>query len=155
MSTIILSLLDRLIDHDPEQAIEPVESDETALARYKISLRRDLESLLNSKRPDLAGLDRHPVLEGTIAGYGLHDISTEDFSSSGARDRVRRMVAAAIRLHETRLSHVQVEIEDRLTSIGVRMRVSAQLNLTRNRETVVYEASVRPGDRTIAVNLSD
>jgi type VI secretion system protein ImpF len=155
MSTIALSLLDRLIDGDPEQAFEPVESDEAVLAQYRTSLRRDLENLLNARCPDLVGLERHPELERTVVGYGLHDISTEDLSTAGARDRIRRMVAQAIRLHETRLSHVQVDIDDRVTSRGIRLRVTAQLNLTRTRETVVYEAAVRPGDRTIAVKLGD
>lgn len=155
MSSIIHSLLDRLIDSNPETAIEPVEDDETALAHYKISLRRDLESLLNAKRPDLGGLDRAPDLESTIIGFGLRDISTEDFSAQGARDRVRRMVAQAIRQHETRLTRIEVEIDDRLTANGVRLRVSAQLTLSRARDDVVYEAVVRPGDRTISVSIGD
>ena len=155
MSTIIHSLLDRLTDHNPEQAIEPIEDDEAALNHYKISLRQDLESLLNAKRPDLTGLDRYPELETTIVGFGLRDISTEDFSAAGARDRVRRMVTQAIRQHETRLTRIEVEIDDRLTSTGVRLRVSAQLTLSRARDDVVYEALVRPGDRTISVSLGD
>lgn len=153
MSTILHSLVDRLIDKEPEAAIEPIEDDETALAHYKISLRRDLEALLNGKRPDLPALDRHTELESTIIAFGLRDISTEDFSAQGARDRVRRMVAQAIRAHETRLTRVEVEIDDRLTSSGVRLRVSAQLTLRRARDEVVYEALVRPGDRTISVEL--
>ena len=155
MSSIIHSLLDRLVDANPEDAIESFEDDEAALERYKIALRRDLESLLNAKRPDLTGLDRNPDLEGTIIGFGLRDISTEDFSTAGARDRVRRMVTQAIRAHESRLSHVEVEIDDRLTSSGVRFRVSAQLNLSRARDAVVYEAFVRPGDRVITVSMGD
>lgn len=152
--SITHSLLDRLIDDEPEQAIEPAESDAQALARYKAGLRRDLEALLNSKRPDLDAFELYPEVEQTVTGFGIADISTEDLATLGARDRVRRMVAQAIRTHETRLTDVDVEIDDGPTSTGIRLRISAQLTLTRGKDAVVYEASVRPGDRAIAVSLS-
>lgn len=148
------SLLDRLIDDEPERAIEPAESDTQALERYKIGLRRDLEALLNAKRPDLLAFETYPEIEQTVAGFGIADISTEDLATTGARDRVRRMVAQAIRTHETRLTEVDVDIDEGPTSTGIRLRISAQLTLTRGRDTVVYEANVRPGDRAIAVSLT-
>ena len=148
------SLLDRLVDQEPEQSIEPPESDEKALARYKVSLRRDLESLLNAKRPDLAAFERYPELDSTIIGYGVHDISTDDFSTQGGRDRARRMIAQVIRNHESRLTEVEVDVDNGPTSTGMRLRITAVLTLTRNRDAVVYEANVLPGDRTITVALS-
>lgn len=148
------SLLDRLIDDEPERAIEPAESDAQALERYKVGLRRDLEALLNAKRPDLPGFQLYPEVGETVIGFGIADISTEDLATSGARDRVRRMVAQAIRIHESRLTDIDVEIDDGPTSTGIRLRISAQLSLTRGKDTVVYEAAVRPGDRAIAVSLT-
>lgn len=153
-ASITHSLLDRLINDEPNPLVELGESDEAALERYKISLRRDLESLLNSKRPLLEGLEIHPELGRSVIGYGIRDISTEDFSVPGARDRTRRMIAQAIREHETRLTDIDVEVDDAPTSRGIRLRISATLTLTRSNDTVVYEASVKPGDRTIAVSLS-
>lgn len=151
--TITHSLLDRLIDNEPDQAVEAAETDAQALQRYKIGLRSDLEALLNAKRPDLEAFDRYPALDQTIIGFGLHDISTEDLSTVGARERVRRMVAQAVMAHESRLSQVEVDIDEGPTSSGIRLRISAQLTLTRNRDVVVYEAKVNPGDRVIQVDL--
>jgi type VI secretion system protein ImpF len=106
------SLLDRLIDDAPDEAAERSDSDEQALERFKLGLRRDLEALLNSKRPLLGAVESGSDLERTILGFGLTDISTEDFSAAGVRDRIRRMVAQCIRDHEPRLSRVEVETED-------------------------------------------
>lgn len=152
--TITHSLLDRLMDDDPDRTSESTQSEDLALEHYKVSLRRDLEHLLNTKRPQLDGLDRYEVLGGTIVGYGIHDLSTEDFSVPAVRERARRTIAQVIRNHETRLSGIEVEVDDAPTSRGINLRISAVLTLTRNREMVVYEASVKPGDRVIAVKLS-
>lgn len=152
--TITHSMLDRLIDDDPDRAVEGAESDEAALAHYKLGLRRDLEGLLNSKRPLLAALREDEALGRTILAFGLPDISTEDFSAAGARDRIRRMVVDCIRDHEPRLSSVEVDVDSAPTSRGIRFRITAVLTLTRTRETVVYDASVRPNDRAIAVELT-
>lgn len=154
MARFTHSLLDRLIDDAPEHAIEPAESEEAALARYKYSLRRDLEALLNAKRPLLAAIDADEALGRTIVGYGIRDMSTDDFSTATTRERARRMVAQCIREHEPRLTDVDVESDTAPTSRGIRFRITATLKLTRNRDTVVYDANVRPTDRAIAVELS-
>lgn len=154
MAGITQSLIDRLLDDEPDRAIELAESDERALARCKLGLRRDLEGLLNSKRPLLAAVDAQEGMDKTVVAFGLKDISTEDFSAAGARDRVRRMVAQCIRDHEPRLSSIEVEVDDGPTSRGIRFRITAVLTVARSSESVVYDASVRPSDRAIAIELS-
>jgi type VI secretion system protein ImpF len=152
--TISHSLIDRLLDDDPDEAVEPSEDEETAIERYKVSLRRDLEQLLNTKRPQLDGLDRYEELGKTVIGYGILDLSTEDLSIPAVRERAKRTITQVIRSHETRLSNIEVDMDDGPTSRGMNLRISAILTLTRNREMVVYEASVKPGDRIIAVKLA-
>jgi type VI secretion system protein ImpF len=151
---ITQSLIDRLIDDDPQGSADAHESEEDAVARYKVALRRDLENLLNTRRPWLPGVARYPGLDRTVIGYGIPDLSTEDMSVPAVRERVRRVIAQVIREHEPRLSEIDIEMDDGPTSRGMRLRISAVLNIMQSEETVVYEASVRPGDRTIEVNLS-
>lgn len=151
---ITQSLIDRLIDDDPQGSADAHESEEDAVARYKVALRRDLESLLNTRRPWLPVVGRYPGLDRTMIGYGIPDLSTEDMSVPAVRERVRRTIAQVIREHEPRLSEIDIEMDDGPTSRGMRLRISAVLNITQSEETVVYEASVRPGDRTIEVALS-
>jgi type VI secretion system protein ImpF len=151
---ITQSLIDRLIDDDPQGSADAHESEEDAVARYKVALRRDLENLLNTRRPWLPGVARYPGLDRTVIGYGIPDLSTEDMSVPAVRERVRRVIAQVIREHEPRLSEIDIEMDDGPTSRGMRLRIAAVLNIMQSEETVVYEASVRPGDRTIEVNLS-
>jgi len=151
---ITQSLIDRLIDDDPQGSADIHESEEEAIARYKVALRRDLESLLNTKRPWLPVVERYPGMERSVVAYGIPDLSTEDMSVPGVRERVRRVIAQVIRAHEPRLSGIDIEMDDGPTSRGMRLRIAAVLNLTQSEEMVVYEASVRPGDRTIEVNLA-
>jgi len=151
---ITQSLVDRLIDDDPQAAADRHESEEDAIARYKVALRRDLESLLNTKRPWLPVTDRYPGMYKTIVGYGVPDLSTEDMSVPAVRERTRRAIVQVIREHEPRLSEIDIEMDDGPTSRGMKLRISAVLNIVQSEEMVVYEASVRPGDRTIEVNLT-
>jgi type VI secretion system protein ImpF len=151
---ITQSLVDRLIDDDPQGSADTHETEDEAVARYKIALRRDLESLLNTKRPWLPLVDRYPGLDRTILGYGIPDLSTEDMSVPAVRERTRRVIAQVIREHEPRLSDIDIEMDEGPTSRGMRLRISAVLNIMQSEETVIYEASVRPGDRTIEVNLA-
>lgn len=151
---ITQSLIDRLIDDDPHGAADVQETEESAIARYKVSLRRDLEALLNTKRPWLPAMDRYPGLDRTMLGYGVPDLSTEDMSVPAVRERTRRAIAQVIREHEPRLSQIDIEMDDGPTSKGMRLRISAVLSVVQSEEMVVYEANVRPGDRTIEVNLT-
>ena len=151
---ITQSLIDRLIDDDPEGSADVHETEEAAVARYKVALRRDLESLLNTKRPWLPVTDRYPGMDRTIVGYGIPDLSTEDMSVAAVRERVRRTIAQVIREHEPRLSGIDIEMDEGPTSKGMRLRISAVLNIMQAEETVVYEAAVHPGDRTIEVALT-
>ncbi len=154
MSDLPLSLFDRLLDDNPDLAHEPYESEERAFQRYKIGLRRDLEGLLNSKRPFSAWLAEHPGVADTIIGFGLPDLSTEDFGTPAVRERIRRMIAACIRTHETRLSRVEVDVDGGPTSTGLRFRITAVLTVAQLEEAVTYDARVRPSDRAIAVELT-
>lgn len=149
-----LSLFDRLLDDNPDLAHEPIESPDRVFARYKIGLRRDLEGLLNSKRPFSGWLTGNAEISDTIIGFGLPDLSTEDFGTPAVRERIRRMIAACIRTYETRLSRVEVDVDGGPTSTGVRFRITAMLCVADMEEAVTYDARVRPTDRAIAVELT-
>ena len=122
MAEIPLTLFERLLDDHPDLSQDPFENPERVFARYKLGLRRDLEGLLNSKRPFSAWLAADGVAE-TIIGFGLPDLSTEDFGTAAVRERIRRMITACIRTHEPRLTKVQVDVDGAPTSTGVRFRL--------------------------------
>lgn len=152
--TLPLSLFDRLLDDAPDERQEVAEDEETAFARLKLGLRRDLEGLLNGKRPHSGWMTRVPEIADTVVGFGLPDLSTEDFGTAAVRERIRRMIATCIRTYEPRLSRVEVEVDGAPTSTGVRFRITAVLRIAELEEAVTYDARLRPSDRAIAVNLA-
>jgi type VI secretion system protein ImpF len=151
--TMPLSLFDRLIDDAPDELQEPAEDEESAFSRLKLGLRRDLEGLLNGKRPFSGWLAASPEAADTVIGFGLPDLSTEDFGTAAARERIRRMIATCIRTYEPRLARIEVEVDGAPTSTGVRFRINAVLRVAEYEEAVIYDARLRPSDRAIAVNL--
>lgn len=154
MAVPTLSLLDRLIDDAPDDRHEPADDEDSAFAKLKLGLRRDLEGLLNAKRPHAAWLGRTPEISDTVIGFGLPDLSTEDFGTGMVRERIRRMITTCIRTYEPRLANVEVEVEGAPTSSGVRFRITAVLRFEEAEEAVTYDARLRPSDRAIAVNLA-
>jgi len=149
-----LSLFDRLIDDAPDERQDAVESPDVAFELLKLGLRRDLEGLLNAKRPHSPWLNRTSEVADTVVGFGLADLSTEDFGTASARERIRRMIATCIRTYEPRLTRVEVDVDGAPTSTGVRFRINAVLRVEEFEEQVVYDARLRPSDRGIAVNLA-
>ena len=149
---VTLSLLDRLIDDAPDTPTERIDED-AAEHLLRQGIRRDLECLLNAKKPHSAWAAR-PEIAGTVLAFGLPDLSTEDFGSPAVRERIRRLMIATIRVHEPRLRRIEIESDGGPTSSGMRFRISAMMLVDLREETVTYDARVRPSDREFAVQLA-
>ena len=106
--TVQQSVLDRLIDTEPDSVIEPPRTHSQSVRELKRAVRRDIEWLLNTRRTiipvpaDLAEVTR------SVFVYGLPDISSLSSESGDARERLRRQVEDAIALFEPRLTGVSV-----------------------------------------------
>ena len=84
------SVLDRLIDYEPELSQEPAASRARSLRELKQAVRRDLEFLLNTRQV-AGGL---PVglkeVNKSVAAYGLPDFSNVNVNSPDEQMRLRR-----------------------------------------------------------------
>jgi type VI secretion system protein ImpF len=100
-------LLDRLIDLDPKHQVEPQLSRAESLRRLRASVRRDIESLLNTVRVTEAppGLVE---LKKSLYTYGIPDLSSMSLESPQDGQRLLRGLEAAIAQFEPRLSNVRV-----------------------------------------------
>lgn len=83
-------------------------------ADYLYTVRRDLEDLLNTRRPSDAqlGIDRWPEVASSVIAYGVPDMSDFRFLQSAGQAEVCRLVAHAIELFEPRLRDVEVRLRD-------------------------------------------
>src|SRR6266542_5705646 len=72
---VTTSVLDRLLDYEPEITREPIASHSKSLRQLKQSVKRDLEWLLNTRQvagglpPGLKEINR------SVAAYGLPDFT--------------------------------------------------------------------------------
>jgi type VI secretion system protein ImpF len=102
------SLLDRLLDDDPAVQQEPVWQQGAGFAGLRQSVRRDLEDLLNARRPLSAATERFAELRGSLAEYGLPDLQSLTIRIDHDHSRFCRLVEELIRDFEPRLRGVRV-----------------------------------------------
>jgi len=143
-TTITISVLDRLMDTEPENRIENPLSRAQSVRLLKSSVRRDLEWLLNTRRiadPPDEGLKE--VNKSTYV-YGLPDLSAISVGSSGDRNRLVRQIVATINMFEPRLANVRVVLVEAPDAgkKDVRMRIEAMLRMDPVPEPISFDTVI-------------
>jgi len=104
------SLLDRLLDARPDQARDRVQSAAETVARLRASVHRDVECLLNARRPWRSAA--WPELRTSPLGYGISDFTAGAFNDRDQREALRAEVEEAIERFEPRLAQVRVQVAE-------------------------------------------
>ncbi len=143
-TTITISVLDRLIDLEPDNRMENSLSRSQSVRLLKSAVRRDLEWLLNSRRicdPPDEGLKE--VNRSTYT-YGLPDLSALTMLASGDRNRLVRQVLATINQFEPRLANVRLVMIETPDSgkKDVRLRVEAMLRMDPVPEPITFDTVI-------------
>jgi len=120
------SVLDRLIDRSPEEKADPVDGWGGSALRYKRSVLRDLEWLLNTRRTPEPAPDDLPLVRDSVYNYGLPDLSSLSADSSEDRRTLLREVQKTLRAFEPRLDSVQVTAADPDETSQPEIRLSVQ-----------------------------
>jgi type VI secretion system protein ImpF len=107
-SVVTLSILDRLLDNEPDNRNEAALTRAQSIRLLKASLRRDLEWLLNTRRIADDILDNYPDLAQSVYGFGLPDFTSFSFANVKDRGRLLRALEASVRNFEPRLTAVKV-----------------------------------------------
>jgi len=108
---VTLSVLDRLIDQEPERKLEPPLTRSQSLRELKTALRRDLEWLLNSRRTIEESPPSLKELERSLYNYGLPDVSSLYLRSSNDQESLLKAIRTAINYFEPRLMNIKVTLE--------------------------------------------
>ena len=142
---VTLSILDRLIDEQPDQSEEPLSSRLQDLRALKKSLWRDLSNLLNTKRRDPEVPDAFDEVRPTLVNYGIPDFTSWSLRDPNEQNRLRRAVELAIRNFEPRLSGVTVSLQARdELDTSLRFRVDALLRIDPAPEPVAFDTVLQP-----------
>ena len=90
--TVTQSVLERLIDRDPQASTEAPPTRAQSVRQLRASVRRDLEWLLNTRRTPEAAADDLPEVARSLYNYGLPDLNALNWESSRDRTRLARAV---------------------------------------------------------------
>jgi type VI secretion system protein ImpF len=134
------SVLDRLVDYEPEVSQEPLASRAKSLRQMKQAVRRDLEYLLNTRQVATGLPPGLKELNKSLFAYGLPDFSAMNVNSPEEQTRLRRLLETTISLFEPRLKGVKVTLEP-LHGVErtLRFRVDARLQVEPTPEPVTFD----------------
>ena len=149
---ITLSLLDRLLDLQPESREEAPLNPWEQLREFKTSLCRDLSALLNTRR---AEQDFDPAYEeatNSLLSFGIADFTSYNLKNGVEQEQVRRSMERAIRKFEPRLASVSASLEesDPLRPV-LQFQIEALLRIGQAAESVVFDVSLHRESRLVAV----
>lgn len=143
-TTITLSLLDRLIDMEPDNRMENPLSRAQSVRLLKAAVRRDLEWLLNTRR--IVDPPNEALKEVNRSGYvyGLSDMSALSMATAADQNRLARQVLSTINLFEPRLTNVRVVLAEAEEGIkkDVRIRIDAMLRMDPVPEPISFDTVI-------------
>ncbi|HWE77008.1 MAG TPA: type VI secretion system baseplate subunit TssE [Pseudolabrys sp.] len=134
-------LLDRLMDADPDRTADRPRTQAATIAALRHAVRRDVEALLNARRPWRSVPDRFAMLRVSPLGYGIPDFIAGGCNDNAQRERLRSEIETTIRRFEPRLAQVQVELTDVPSPLTatLTLRISALLRIEPEPEQVVFD----------------
>jgi len=104
------SLLDRLIDLDRGSPVDPPSTWGQSVRQLKATLCRDLEWLLNTRKPLVEVPPGCDNLEASLLVYGISDISSLSRENLDQQAKLVKEVERAVSTFEPRLANVKVSI---------------------------------------------
>lgn len=140
--TVQPSVLDRLTDEDPRSPADPRTTYPESLRQYKITVQRDLEWLLNTRRSADPETDNYEELRRSLANFGLPDLTSMSRDSLASRNQLLHHVEESLALFEPRLANVtitMVEVEGEQNRRELRFVVDATLRLDPTPEQVMFD----------------
>ena len=161
-----LSLLDRLIDEEPDKPRDPPLSSAESISVLRRSVRRDLEALLNTRRRWRSWSEGYVELAASSLGYGISDFSAGAFNDPRRREWLRSDVEQTIRRFEPRLVRLRVTLMDPKDELEARLhlRIEGLLRVEPAPEPIAFdtlvdaataEVLVKPGTGEFAQHSGD
>src|SRR5438270_531827 len=142
---LVPSVLDRLLDADPTVSREAPRSHNQVLADLKLSLRRDLENLLNTRCRCLVWPPELTELEKSLVNYGIPDITGADLAAVKGREQFCRTLQGVLRQYEPRFKTVTVQMRPNVDPLDrtLHFRIDGLLYADPAPEPVVFDSSMK------------
>ena len=152
---LVPSLMDRLIDTEPDVSTEPLWSRSHTLAQLKESVRRDLENLLNTRQTRTDLFRQSCETARSILTYGVPDFTALGLDASDEQQRLKEAIERAIRSFEPRLIQVQVDVEetDSILNRTIHLKINAVLCVEPVIESIVFDTIVETSSGVCDVQM--
>lgn len=150
------SILDRLIDNDPNNAVERDIDQHQKLKQLRHSVRRDLENLFNTRfrmvEPDSGLIE----VNKSMLNYGLPDLATVNISDKMKRKEFIEKLESILIEFEPRFKSIKVSYQENSDSLDrtLRFRINATLYADPSPEVVIFDSVLEPVTRTVNVEES-
>jgi len=154
--TVQQSILDRLTDFSPRDSRDPAMSRDESEREYRISVQRDLEWILNTRRTIVRIGPEHREVRNSVHEYGITDTTGVAIATPAGRNAMVEEIRDAIARFEPRLSNVRVKLSDvdQVKSPQVRFVIQATLRMDPSPEQVVFDTVLEVASGTYAVEDS-
>lgn len=138
------SLLDKLIDHEPDKIVETSRTQQQQLSDLYSSIHRDLENLLNTRSLDFFQKSHHN-LNFSLLNYGLPDLFNQPLSLDYQTEFIQNL-RNVIETFEPRLKNVELFIlhHDDLTERTLRFRISGWLHIDPAPALITLDSTLNP-----------
>lgn len=142
---VTLSVLDRLIDQEPERKLEPPLSRAQSLRELRAALRRDLEWLFNTRRTIEEAPESLREVERSVYNYGIEDTSILSLRSLKDQELLAKSIKTAITFFEPRLQAAKVTIEPSSDDVrGIHFNIEGLLRMDPAPEPVFFDTLLEP-----------
>lgn len=149
------SLLDRLLDDEPDNLKEVPRNKVQALREIKESVRRDLQNLLNTRTYSRGWPEQYTELNSSLLNYGLPDFGGLS-TLTVERETFRQLIEDTIRCHEPRFVEVKVQLvgESNLEDRTLQFRIDVLLHAEPSPERIVLDSRLETIDGSIDVEVT-
>lgn len=132
---ITQSLVDRLTDTD-----QWPETRSASIAMYRDSMKRDLEWLLNTRKPVIPELENYPATAASVLNYGLPDLHSFDGSAGKEHNALTVALEKCIRIYEPRIVQPRVFLtRTDLLSRSLRFHIEGQITYENMEEEIKFD----------------
>lgn len=147
------SILDRLLDDEPHNQTEQDPGQHQLIKQLRNSVRRDLESLLNTRYNVVKPPDDLIEVEKSLLNYGLPDLATINITDAKKRDQFTLSLQKTLEEYEPRFKTVKVSYIDNKdeTDRTLRFRIDAVIYADPLPQVVVFDSILESVTRTVSV----
>jgi type VI secretion system protein ImpF len=150
---LLPSILDRLLDANPDLSRDPPKSRGQHLAEMRQAVRRDLEALLNARQRCISWPGDLQELDRSLFSYGIRDFASINLGTKAERQAFCRELEDVIRRNEPRFVSVAVSLLENQEAVDrtLRFRIEALMYADPAPEPIVFDSFVNPAAREIMV----